>query len=264
MHPPVRRRLGRDGHLDLVVGNFSGTFYLFTGEGPGKFHPKPDKLAAGDKPLQLPGAHGDPFVVDWDGDGDPDIVSGSSDGGVYWAENTAGKGQPPVLKPFEPLVKPPAAHPKPGKPLREDDLTGPTHAARVWVADANGDGKLDLLVGDSVTLVSPAKGLTDEEMGEKYAEWDKEFQEALKDYQKAADGKDEEVRKKASDRYQKLYDKRKEFLDEQMTGYVWLYLRSAGPAVGRAATGPADRRPATSPSRRSSTSRSGRGCRACR
>ena len=44
------------------------------------------------------------------------------------------------------------------KPLREGDLTRPTYATRVWVDDINGDGKLDLLVGDSVTLVSPAKG----------------------------------------------------------------------------------------------------------
>ena len=26
-----------DGHLDLVVGNFAGTFYWFKGEGKGKF-----------------------------------------------------------------------------------------------------------------------------------------------------------------------------------------------------------------------------------
>ena len=31
-----------DGQLDLVVGNFSGTFYWFKGQGNGKFPPKPN------------------------------------------------------------------------------------------------------------------------------------------------------------------------------------------------------------------------------
>ncbi len=37
-----------DGHLDLVVGNFAGTFYLFKGQGKGKFLPKPEQIKAGD------------------------------------------------------------------------------------------------------------------------------------------------------------------------------------------------------------------------
>ena len=44
--------------------------------------------------------HSDPFVIDWDGDGDLDLLSGSSNGGVYWAENRAGKDKVPELGPF--------------------------------------------------------------------------------------------------------------------------------------------------------------------
>ena len=62
-----------DGQLDLVVGNFSGTFYWFKGEGKGKFAPKPEPIKAGGKPLKIPGVHSDPFVIDWDGDGDLDL-----------------------------------------------------------------------------------------------------------------------------------------------------------------------------------------------
>src|SRR5437870_4694818 len=93
-----------DGHLDLVVGNFSGTFYWFKGQGKGKFLPKPELIKTADgAPLKIQGGHSDPFVVDWNGDGALDILSGSSAGGVWFAENTAGRGKTPVLKAFRQL-----------------------------------------------------------------------------------------------------------------------------------------------------------------
>ncbi len=240
-----------DGHLDLVVGNFSGTFYWFRGEGKGKFQPKPERIKSGNKPLKIDGVHSDPFIIDWDGDGDLDLVTGSSDGGVYWAQNKAGKGKMPDLEPLKALIETP---PKWGerteapKTLREGDLTRPTYATRVWVDDINGDGKLDLLVGDSVTLVSPANGLSDAEMTKKYAEWQEEFKKAqaaitkaqaaitaaqrkdAKDDKDDKDAKDrkaekEEARKKAYEEYNKVYRKRSEFMQEEMTGFVWLYLQ---------------------------------------
>lgn len=212
-----------DRHLDLVVGNFSGTFYWFKGEGKGKFQPKPEAIKAGDgSPLRIAGAHSDPFVIDWDGDGDLDLVSGSSSGGVYWAQNRAGKGKPPALAPFQTLIKPGSriAH---GEPLREADLKGPAHATRVWVDDVNADGKLDILVGDSVTLISPANGLSESEFKEKRANWEKAFQTAMSAVRSAA--ADAKKQAKANEEYQKLYQQRAEFMREEMTGYVWLYLQ---------------------------------------
>ena len=52
------------------------------------------------------------------------MLSGSSDGGVQWAENRAGKGKPPDLEPFRPLIEPgrPIEY---GRILREDDLDRP-------------------------------------------------------------------------------------------------------------------------------------------
>jgi hypothetical protein len=210
-----------DGHLDLVVGNFSGTFYWFKGLGKGKFQPKPELIKANGLPLRIQGAHSDPFVIDLDGDGALDLVSGSSDGGVYWARNKASKGKMPDLEPFRPLIKP-RPPVKQGQPLRESDLTGPTYATRVWVADVNGDGKLDLIVGDSVTLVSPAKGISDEEFKKKYAAWEKTFQAAMA---KLNSARDATARQKATAEYQKLYSQRSAFMHEEMTGFVWLYLQ---------------------------------------
>src|SRR5262249_12451896 len=112
-----------DGHLDLVVGNFAGTFYWFNGQGKRKFLPKPELSKHGGAPVRTPGAHSDPVVIDLDGDGSLDLVSGSSGGGVYWARNKAGKGKVQDLEPFRPLIRP-GPSVKPGHPLRESGLTG--------------------------------------------------------------------------------------------------------------------------------------------
>jgi hypothetical protein len=207
--------------LDLIVGNFAGTFYRFKGEGKGKFAPTPELLMSGGKPLKLPGAHSDPFVIDWDSDGALDLLSGCSDGGVYWAKNRAGKGKIPDLVPFQPLIKP-RPHVHDGRIVREVDLTGPSSASRIWVADINGDGKLDIIVGDSVTLVSPAKGVTEAEFKKKHADWLKELQVPRTLLDSKAD---EKSLAKNAEESNKLYNRRLEFMREEMTGFVWVYLQ---------------------------------------
>ena len=210
-----------DGHLDLVVGNFSGTFYWFKGEGKGKFQPKPTAIKNGSQPLRIEGAHSDPFVIDWDGDGDLDLLSGSSSGGVQYAENKAGKGKLPELSPFQSLIRS-GQRIEHGQLLSEDQLTGPTSSTRVWVEDVNGDGKLDLLVGDSVTLVSPAKGLGEEAFKKKFATWQKAYEKVSKEMSQAANPA---KRTQAQQEFQQLYQRRTEFMNEDRTGFVWLYLQ---------------------------------------
>ena len=211
-----------DGHLDLVVGTFPGSFYLFKGQGKGKFLPKPDEMKADGKPLKIEGHHGDPFVIDWDGDGDLDILSGASEGGVQWAENQAGPGKPPKLNPFRPLINhgPRIDY---GQILRDEDLKGPTTDTRIWVDDVNLDGKLDILVGDKVSLVSPADGLREDEFKKRFDSWTKENNEASQKLQAVMN--DEKERTKAQLRMQELYRQRTNFIKEDMTGFVWLYLQ---------------------------------------
>ncbi len=211
-----------DGDLDLVVGNFAGTFYWFAGEGNGEFQPKPEKITVNGEPLRIQGVHSDPFVIDWDQDGDLDIMSGSSQGGVYWAENVAGKGNAPKLKGFTTLIKP-AENTAYGSAMSEDDIQGPMSSTRVFVVDTNDDGKLDIFVGDNVTLVGPAPGLSDEEFKAKHGKWQEELNAVLKELQNPkADAK---TRSEASRRYSELYGAKSKILTEQRTGYVWLYVQ---------------------------------------
>jgi hypothetical protein len=211
-----------DGKLDLIVGNFTGSFYLFLGEGQGRFLPKGQLITCETSPLKINGHHSDPFVIDWDHDGDLDLLSGSSDGGVQWAENVAGPGKSPKLKPFRTLIERTAALPS-GQSLGEADLKGPVMATRIWVDDINSDGKLDILVGDMVTLVSPAKGLSEEQLKTRYVEWQKEWEAALAEINSSAD--DATKQAEAQKRLRKLYTDRTSFMREEMTGFVWLYVQ---------------------------------------
>jgi hypothetical protein len=211
-----------DGHLDLVVGNFPGTFYLFKGRGKGEFLPVPEQIKAGDQPLKSPGHHSDPFVIDWDGDGDLDLLSGSSEGGVLWAENRAGPGKAPVLGAFRELIKP-CSSIEYGQILHDADLKGPLTCTRVWADDVNGDGKLDLLVGDLVTLISPAANVSEDDFRKRFADWNKALSEAANPPSPAE--ADQSKRNEARQRIQQLYQQRNEFMAEDRTGFVWLYLR---------------------------------------
>jgi len=213
-----------DGDLDLIVGNFAGSFYLFKGEGRGKFHPQAELLKDDqNKALKIVGVHSDPFVVDWDGDGDLDLLSGSSQGGVQWAENYSEKGQKrPLLKEFETLIDMPKTTGR-SSFVREKELAGPTRSTRIWVDDVNADGKLDILVGDSVRLSAPAKGLDEAASREALASWQKKLNEALAGLRDKSLNKQQQAA--ASKRYTELYRQRSQFVTEQSTGFVWLYLQ---------------------------------------
>ena len=254
-----------DGKLDIVTGNFEGGFYWFKGEGKGKFNPKAEMITQKGKPLKLPtgGHHSDPFVVDFDGDGDLDLLSGSTDAGVYFAENIAGTSKTPELAEFKAVIFPAGKEWERGggKALRETDLKRPTYGCRIWIDDVNGDGKLDILVGDQTTLVSPKPGISDAEMEKKYAEWQKEFaaaQEAMRNPKPKAKSDKADVKPKEAaanpvvnlvnvfgdlakaatsvyedatfdatgqQEYMKVYNRRTEFMKEETTGFVWLYLQ---------------------------------------
>jgi len=93
---PVAFDWDRDGDLDLIVGDEDGRVALV--ENTGEFSAR--KIPAFDPPryfqqradLLKCGALATPVGVDWDGDGDQDIVSGNTAGYIEWFENLSGPG----------------------------------------------------------------------------------------------------------------------------------------------------------------------------
>ncbi|XAM00020.1 FG-GAP-like repeat-containing protein [Phycisphaeraceae bacterium D3-23] len=210
-----------DGNTDLIVGNFAGSFYVFKGDADGNFYPEPEQVKVDGEPLMVPGMHSDPFVIDWDGDGDMDLLSGSAQGGVFFAENTAGAGTTPELKAFEQVIEP-AGYAQAGA---GPTPTAPAGSTRIWIDDVDGDGKFDLLVGDSARVVSYPEGMTQEESQARQAEWDETTQQIIAEMQALQADPQSEAYQEVMQRYQAHYQSRSEFILEESTGFVWLYVQ---------------------------------------
>ena len=117
---------------------------------------------------------------------------------------------------FQTLIAP-APQTEYGQILRDEDLKGPQGSQRIWVEDINADGKLDILVGDMVPLISPADGLTDAEFNKRFAEWRMARDDELGKLRKAA--VDEKGRAKLQQRVQEIYNQRSQLMKENMTGF---------------------------------------------
>lgn len=204
-----------DGDLDLVVGNFEGTYFLFRGEGKGRFSPTSERLMVGKTPLNT-GYHSDPFFVDWDNDGDLDMLAGASTGGVVLVENTAGAGKEMNLGKISELISPGGRQ----ESRWLDEEGRPSDSTRVVAADLNSDGKLDLLVGDRATVKALAEGETKESTGKKLEVWEVKLSELSAELKKAESSPETaKLRKK----FQEHWQAKKEIVKEDRTGFVFIY-----------------------------------------
>lgn len=215
---PTAVDINGDGELDIVSGNFGGTFFVFFGDGKNGFSPSGEWLQSGAKKMRVP-HHSDPFFADWDGDGDQDMLSGSADGGVYLFTNTGTK-RFPHFGPSQQITKPSDTQ---GVQFGTEHLTGPQSSTRVWADDMNGDGKLDLLVGDNVTISYPAEGLTEAEAHERYNGWiakQSEFSNGFADA--SAESDQREIQAKWTAHYAELEN----YVRQETTGFVWVYYQN--------------------------------------
>jgi hypothetical protein len=141
-----------DGNTDLIVGDEDGRVAWIRNQdrlaslgGELDFSP-PKYFHQRGGPVKF-GALATPHAVDWDKDGDDDILCGNTAGQIAWFENTESSGPP--------LLLPPRLLTADGKPIRimagpNGSIQGP--AERKWgytvltAADWDGDGNTDLIV----------------------------------------------------------------------------------------------------------------------
>lgn len=164
-----------------------------------------------------PRGHAMPEIADWDQDGAWDLVVGTDDGAVRWARNVGQPGAPAFTELRE-LVA----------PTSESSEARSAGDVQVDVADVNGDGRVDLIVGDNLQVdweasMSPEQSRRLDELRQELSSRSDVVQVLYGDDEQAKQALDPTRRKDVETLLTEI-----EGLQPEMTahGRVWLYARA--------------------------------------
>jgi hypothetical protein len=234
-----------DGHMDLLVGTGDGKVYFVPRESGAKTLTFRAPIALELQHDREKMSSAAPGVADWDGDGRNDLVLGAGDGSVYWYRNV-GTAEDPKLAAGQCLI--------PQSPMDTVNDDRPTAGAwgtraRPCVADWNGDGRLDLLIGDCCGRFEAKPFQNPEELAEEMRAIEqlpllrRQWAEAFAQYRNllqvsrsgdTSDGSQDKLRNSLN-RVQQLkveiawaQDTIKRYEPQRQThGFVWLFLRKS-------------------------------------
>jgi len=219
-----------DGDFDLIVGDIGGNVHLIPNEGTAtewRFG-RHRELRAGGAAIRVGGDAG-PYAADWDGDGDLDLLVGDGDGTVSLFDNVGTRAEP-RLAPARVLVQ--------GHGWQDETPAEPRCGMRVkvCVADWNGDGRLDLLMGDYASLKPDLPEPTAEEAAQ-HEVLRAELEELNTRYGRLVDQlygrgriKDPDERQRLEDEFGQVRDRLMEVQqslppEEESHGWIWFFAR---------------------------------------
>lgn len=226
--------LDDDGDFDLLIGNISGRVILIKNEGTEvepKFSTQKRALRAAGEDIRVGGDAG-PITFDWNEDGLLDLIVGDGEGAVWYFENLEGhqctfakgvqliEGATPIDWEHPPL---------------DGTIPGRSGSrAKVHVADYNGDGLNDLLVGDFQSQQTPEPELNAEQKTQ-LTELEKQrdlISEKISTLSQSGAKNDSPEMQELYTQNSKVWEQLRPLTPQSMAhGFVWFYARKSPAAA---------------------------------